>query len=315
MMHPRNTFRALSYIVVASLLAACPLAAQFGGREGDVVLFVLSHRGAANFQVAAPGATNTAANTARFKVTNTNTLPFETVLPDFPERVAQTPFREPDDLFQMITQTELEYTPRAEFTAKGKEFTLRGILRDDNVGGKEVIDFIAGGFAPFEVGVTVGPDVALVEVAVLLWRPDASTPPFRQVPMDYVGPTVPPGLTGPEYSLSLGKLPLFIPWAQMRRQYPGVGWPQGVDIKLIEEDVSIPSTIHLIRIRPGRKTPGFRISARTHFFVLQGSVDIASLGEQPTRMSQYWHSYVPANHWITLSNPQPYTGPGAGGTQ
>jgi hypothetical protein len=44
-------------------------------------------------------------------------------------------------------------------------------------------------------------------------------------------------------------------------------------------------------------------------------VDIASLGEQPTRMSQFWHAYVPADHWITLSNPRPYEGPGAGGTQ
>jgi hypothetical protein len=315
MTHRLSAIQGLCSVLFAALLTATPLAAQFGGREGDVVLFVLSHRGAANFQVAAPGATNSAETTARFKVTNTNELPFETVLPDFPERMAQTPFREPDDLFQMITQTEVEPTPRAEFTAKGKEFTLRGILRDDNVGGEEKIDFIAGGFAPFEVGVAVGPDVALIEVAVLLWRPDATTPPFRQVPIDYIGPAVPEGFTGPEYSLSLGKLPLFIPWTQMRRNYPGVGWPPGVDIKLIEEDIAIPSTINLIRIRPGRKTPAFRVTARTHFFVLQGSVDIASLGDLPTRMSQYWHAFVPANHWITLANPQPYEGPGSGVTE
>jgi hypothetical protein len=45
--------------------------------------------------------------------------------------------------------------------------------------------------------------------------------------------------------------------------------------------------------------------------VLQGSVDIASIDGPPTRMEQYWHAYVPANHWITLSNPKPYDGPGA----
>ena len=305
--------RSIAAMTVFGLMAAMPLWAQFGGDEGDVVLFVLTHRGPMNFQVAPPSASNTAATTSRFKVTNTNALPFEVVLPNFPERKAQTPFKEADDQFQMITQIEIEPTPRAEFTAKGKEFTLRGILRDDNVGGKEKVDFIAGGFAPFTPGVTVGPDAALEEVAVLLWRPDISVPPFREVPLDYIGPAVPKGQTGPEFELSLGKLPLFIAWNEMRKKFPGVGWPAGIDIKLIEEDREIPSTIQLLRLRPGKKTPAFTLPARTHFFVLQGSVDIASLNSPAASMGQFWHAYLPAGHAITLSNPAPYTGPGSTG--
>ncbi len=291
--------------LIPAMLAGClcaPLSAQFGGRDGDVVFFVLSHRGRQDFQTVAPGTANTAATNAQYKVTDTGALPFEVVLPSFPERKAQTPFRAVDDLFQMITQVEYEPTPRAEFTAKGKEFTLRGVLRDDNVGGKEKIDFIAGGFAPFTPGVTVGPDVGLNEVAVLLWRPDSTTPPFREVPLDYVGPRVPPGQTGPEFSLSLGKVPLFIPWNEMRKLYPGGDWPQGVDAKVIEEDPEIPSTIRLMRIRPGRKTPLFRVPARTHFFVLQGSANIASSGGAPVRMGRDWHAYVPAGHAISIAN-------------
>ncbi len=293
--------RFLMPAMLAGSLAA-PLAAQFGGRDGDVVFFVLSHRGRQDFQTVAPGTTNTAATNAQFKVTDTNALPFEVVLPNFPERKAQTPFRATDDLFQMITQIEYEPTPRAEFTAKGKEFTLRGILRDDNVGGKEKIDFIAGGFAPFTPGVTVGPDVGLTEVVVLLWRPDSTLPPFREVPLSYVGPAVPAGQTGPEFELSLGKVPLFTLWSEMRKLYPSGAWPQGVDIKLVEEDAEIPSTIRLMRIRPGRKTPLFRVPARTHFFVLQGAASITSAGGATTRMSQDFHAYVPANHVISIAN-------------
>lgn len=298
----RNTFQ--RFLIPAALAGAlcAPLAAQFGGREGDVVFFVLSHRGRQDFQTVAPGTANTAATNALYKVTDTGALPFEVVLPNFPERKSQTPFRATDDLFQMITQIEYEPTPRAEFTAKGKEFTLRGILRDDNVGGKEKIDFIAGGFAPFTPGVTVGPDVGLTEVVVLLWRPDSTTPPFREVPLNYVGPAVPPGLTGPEFELTLGKVPLFTKWDEMRKTYPDGAWPQGVDIKLVEEDRDIPSTIRLMRIRPGRKTPLFRIPARSHFFVLQGAANITSAGGATTRMTRDFHAYLPANHVISIAN-------------
>jgi hypothetical protein len=297
-----------SIIPLVAAMAA-PLCAQFGGRDGDVVLFVLSHRGPFGFQSVAPGSTNTAATTAQFRVTDTLSLTPEIVLPDFPERTAQTPFRAQDDQFQMITQIEYEPTVRAEFTAKGKEFTLRGILRDDNLGGKEKIDFIAGGFAPFTPGVTVGPDVGINEVAVILWRHDISGPPFRAVPNSYVGPAVPPGLTGPEFSLSLGKVPLFIPWRETRTVYPNQNWPQGVDIKEVEHDREIPTYIQLMRIRPGRRTPLFRIQARTHFFVLQGAVDIASAGGAPARMTRDFHAYVPTGHIIQLSNARAFAGP------
>ena len=61
------------------------------------------------------------------------------------------------------------------------------------------------------------------------------------------------------------------------------------------------------------KTPAFSLPARTHLFVLQGSVDLASLNAAPASMRQYWHAYLPAGHIVTLSNPRAYSGPGSEG--
>lgn len=292
---------------LGSLLAAVPAAAQFGGHTGDVVLYVLSHRGPAAFQVAAPGTRNASDAAARFKVTNAAALPSEPTVPNFP-RTAKTLFRENDDIFQLVTQAEKVVSPREEFLGKAKEFTLKGILRDDNPGGRGKLDLQAGAFIGLDGGIAAGPNLALAEVSLLLWRPDATTPPYRQVPLEYVGPRVPPGLTGAEYLVFFSKLPLFVLWGEMRKKYPGAGWPAGVDFRLIEEDASLQSTVQVIRIRAGRRTPPFRIGARTHVFVLQGSVDIAPVDGNPTHMETNWHAYLPAGFNVVLSNPAAFGG-------
>ena len=301
-------------LVLVLLVSALALEAraQFGARKDEVVIFALTNKGPMNFTIVPPGTVNRAA-TPRFEVIETAALPGEVVVPGFPERSAQTLHREPDDLFQMITQIENEPTPRALFTAKGKEFTLKGLLRDDNLGSNPPtpLDFLPGGFAPFTPGVTVGPDVALQEVAVLLWRPNSTLPPFAEVPLDFVGPAVPPGVTGPEFSFGLGVAPFFLPWTPIVKKYPNAGWPQGVDLKLLEEDLTIPSTINLIRLRPGKATPLFTIPGATHLFVLEGQVDITPAGGAPSTMKQNWYAFVPNGFAITLSNPKPYRGPGA----
>lgn len=303
--------RALTLAGLTLLAGAVTLPAQFGGGAGDVVIMVLTHRGPMDFTPASPLASNTAAVAARFRVTNTSTLPFEPVVPGFTQRRAQTLVRDPDDLFQMITQSENSVAPRAEFITRSKTLTLRGLLRDENLGGRGPLDVIPGNFATFTPGITVGPDLALAELTLVLWRPDANVLPYREVPNDYVGPAVPRGSTGPEFLVNNSKVPLFIRWEEMRKVHPTGGWPSGIDLKLLENDPSIPSTVKLLRLRAGKRMPAFSLPARTHLFVLQGNVDIAAPGATPTRMGQYWHAYLPANMIVNLSNPKEYTGPGS----
>jgi hypothetical protein len=221
------------FVSVAILAFTLEARAQFGARKDEVVIFVLTSKGPQNFTIVPPTFMNRPqpATGPRYEVIETAKLPGEVVIPEFPERSAQTLHREPDDLFQMITQIENEPTPRALFTVKGKEFTLKGVLRDDNQGSNPLtpIDFLPGGFAPFTPGVTVGPDVAMQEVAVLLWRRDALSPPFQQVPNGFVGPVVPAGQTGPEFELTLGVAPFFLPWTPIRKKYPNAGWSEAIN--------------------------------------------------------------------------------------
>jgi hypothetical protein len=293
------------------LLTAGPAAAQFGGGQGEVVLFLLTHRGATQFETNPVGAQNSPSLLSSFRVTDMETLPVEEVVPNFPARVTQVAVNEPDDRFELITQFERIEAPRTLIVGKSKVFTLAGLIRDENPGGQGPVFIVPGALAPFTPDVTVGPDTALLEFTALFWRPNPSIPPFQEVPVETVGPSpeVPPGLTGIEYQLTQARVPLFFFWKEMRKEYPGQSWPPGVFVKLIEEDVSIPSTVRLLRLRAGAKSPPFRIPARTHVFVLQGSVDIAPVGGATTHMEPHWHAYLPAGMWLTLANPKPYEGP------
>ena len=299
-------------VTIVGLIMAGSAFAQFGGDEGDVVLFVLTHRGPMNFQTAAPGAQNTGAAAARYRTTNLSGLPSEFIAPGFDARKTQIAVNEADDRFELVTQAEGIAVPRSVILGTSKVFTLQGRTRDENPGGQEAANIISGALALFTGGVVIGPEVALEQFRAIFWRPEPSGPPFREVDSSFVGPfRLPAGVTGIDYQLSIAKVPLFIRWNEMRKQYPGAGWPAGVDIKLLEEDRGIPSTIQLLRLRPGRRTPSFSLPARTHIFVLQGSAEITALGGSPTRMNPFWHAYLPAGFSISLSNPKQYQGPGA----
>jgi hypothetical protein len=273
---------------------------------------MLTHRGATQFETGPVGVQNSPALLSGFRVTDVDALPFEEVVPNFPARTTQVAVRELDDRFEMITQFEKIEAPRTLIIGKSKVFTLAGLIRDENPGGQGAVFIVPGALAPFTPDVTVGPDTALLEFTALFWRPNPSTPPFQEVPVETVGPSpeVPPGFTGIEYQLTQARVPLFLPWTEVRKRYPGQSWPPGIFVKLIEEDVSIPSTVRMLRLRPGSKTPPFRIPARTHLFVLQGSVDIAPVGGEMTHMEPHWHAYLPAGVWLRLTNPRPYGGPG-----
>src|SRR5262249_24133627 len=102
------------------------------------------------------------------------------------------------------------------------------------------------------------------------------------------------------------------------QKYPGAGWPQGVDSKLIERDVALNCQWQRIRLRPGRTTPTFRINANTHMWALTGATTITPAGGAPTVIANPGcdqpcpgtiYACVPPGFAFTLSNPKVYTGP------
>lgn len=310
-MKTRKDLRRAHWIAVAAALSsfAWPLAAQFGGREGDAVLFVVTHHGPATIDTVAPNAQNGAAQLAGYRVTDVSALPFEEVVPAFPSRRTQVARRDADDRFELITQAENVGVPTTEILTRSKVFTLSGLIRNNNDGGNEAIYLIGGALVPFTNNVTIGSEESLIEFRALFWRPEAGTAPFREVPPSFRGSNDRPGLTGLEYQQSITKVALLTPWTELRKIYPNADWPSGVFLKRLDEDSFTTSTIQLLRLRPGRKTPPFRFASRTHLYVLEGSADIAALGGATSRLAPNWHAYLPAGTAIILANPKVVNGP------
>jgi hypothetical protein len=90
--------------------------------------------------------------------------------------------------------------------------------------------------------------------------------------------------------------------------YPGAGWQDGVDQKMLETDSSINLTIRQIRLRPGTHTPPFRFAGHTHLFILQGGVTITPAGGAASPMTKYNYAYLPENFTVSLANPQQLAG-------
>src|SRR6185503_4838749 len=106
----------------------------------------------------------------------------------------------------------------------------------------------------------------------------------------------------------LVKLPALLPWSNMSGHYPGAGWKHGIDLKMLDLDVALGTTILQLRLRPGIQTPMFRIPGHTHVFVLQGSVTITAAGVNTTALQQNDYAFLPGNFAVSLANPKHYTG-------
>lgn len=301
-------------ILLAVLALWLPLAAQFGGREGDVVLYLLTSKGKMDFRTQPLSATNAPALAARFETVDTFSQPGTPIAPGFEARTRFILHNEPDDLFQYGVQAERIGTPHAQVQTTAKVFLVTGILRDDNVGsvtGKK-LDFLSGAYAPFIKDVVVGPDVAIDLIEFIFWTPRPDIVPFKAVQIGHPqSPAVPPGLTGPEYEGTFAKGAFFSAWDPFRRLYPGAGWPDGVDLKHIEEDPAFGNTTRLMRIRPGKRTPPFLIQGTTHVFVLSGNLQIIPAGAAAITLKEKQYAFVPQGFVVRLSNPKTYKGPGA----
>ena len=284
---------------------AIPLHAQFGGRPADVVLYLLSSKGEMTFQTVPASTANSASNVSRFQVVDPATKPAIPLGEGFPEQFTrQILHEESDDLFQLVTQTEGLPGLHRLFLTTYKTFVIKGLVRETETGD----DYPPGTGTTLKQGVDFGPDLALDTLQVLFWARTSTFPLVLPTPIGETGPAVPPGLTGDQYIKSLGFVPLFIPWENLRRVDPAGKWPEGVDRKLLDQDASVGSTIRLVRIRPGKTTPLFRIPAATHVFVLQGAVNLAVPGAGQFAMPQNRYAFLPPGLVFSLSNPKMYDG-------
>ncbi|MSV27577.1 MAG: hypothetical protein EXQ52_02365 [Bryobacterales bacterium] len=296
--------RSIILLPLIGLLASGLSLAQFGGREGDVVIYAVSAKGVGDPVVVPATTVNTATD---FETRDPLKMPTQPFGPDFPGEFFVTLHSEANDSFRFVIQKEDILTQHNRFLGAGKVLIMQGIDRLV-IPDKEPVDLTAGLYAPFPVGVDFGPELPILEANSFLWTAAPFFPLIQAADPSFKGSMVPADKTGSEYVLTLGQFMGIIPFKGWDKLYPNVGWPQGVDEKFVERDAALGVTVRLIRIRGGRKTPPFMIRANTHLAVLSGSVQIAPLNGTTTTLTRKQYAFVPNGFAITLTNPKEYTG-------
>ncbi|MBM3740039.1 MAG: hypothetical protein FJW39_30145 [Acidobacteria bacterium] len=287
-------------LILAASMGAIPSAAQFGGRPGETVVYMLTSKGAQDFQLAPANATNDAATIQRLDVIDVAQVRSIPLGEGFPEGFQrQIMHEEPDDLFQLVTQSAPDTGFHREFLVSYKTFITAGIVRElefDN------FDYTASSLTTLQKGVNFGPDQALITLKVLFWARDSKFPAVHELPLGTQGPAVPPGKTGEEVILGLGKVPFFIPWTPRRRA--AAGWPDGIDLKMVEQDPVEGSTIQLLRLRVGAATPPVRITGATHLYVLQGDAEFTAPGKGTFQLKPNHYAFLPRGATWRIGNPR-----------
>jgi hypothetical protein len=303
-MRSQRSFLRCFFWIIATVVPCSTVFAQFGGRPGDVVIYAVTAKGNGDFQVVPPLTTNNLPSAANFRVTPLDSVP-DAFSDPFPI-VRKVLYEQPDELFQVSTDAEGNIGLHRTFLAPTKLFSIEGTINTigDLLG--QPNNFIA-----FPQGLDVELDVVLARLMFVNWAPTHW--PFLQV-VTQRGPVGPPDLPGWVYLFQLPnavKLPSLMAWVGLSEIYPSAGWQWGVDLKMLEIDPAVGSTIRQLRLRPGKQTPLFRIPGHTHLLVLQGGVTITPARSAPIVLKKYDYVYVPQQFAITLSNPIRYEGPGA----
>jgi hypothetical protein len=294
--------------IIGLLLAALPGAAQYGGRPGDTVLYVFSSKGSGTVQTLPASTVNTATG---FYIIDPPTVTLEPFPPAFPGEFRLVLHNEPGDVFEFLLEQKDVVDPNTETIAPAKVLIGEGMLRISPTGEND-IDAPSTFFTTFPQFIEIAPHLALnAPYELVFWTNSQVFPIAIPVPTTFVSPVPPPGVSGPDYIVSQGLFPALTPWQGLNKLFPGVGWLQGTDLKLLERDNSLSTTARLIRLRPGRNTPPFSIDGNTHILVLQGSVQICPAGAQAQTLTRHQYAFVPPGYAITLSNPAVYAGPGS----
>jgi hypothetical protein len=135
--------RRTAYLILAVCLCSSLSVAQFGGREGDVVLYAVSTKGLPDFQVVPPKTVNTQTG---FEIKDPLALPRVPFEPDFPGEFYVTLHQELGDSMRFIFQKEGIVTPHNVFQGPGKLQIVEGIDRL-LIPNKSPIDLTAGLYA------------------------------------------------------------------------------------------------------------------------------------------------------------------------
>ena len=293
-------------VVLTGLLFVIASAAnaQFGGRPGDVVLFAVTANGGADLLAVPPTTTNSPQSLANFKVETSDSVPLSTSAPF--GLLRQVFYEQPNELFEVGIDAENAVGLHRTFLVPTKLFLIQGAFNPigNFVGNPNI-------FISLPQSLDVEGDISLEQFKFLIWAP--TNWPFI-APTNQRGPVGPPDVPGWLYLFQLPGglvLPSLLPWTNLSVLYPNAGWQEGVDLKLLEVDSALGSTTRLLRLRPGKQTTLFHIPGHTHLFVLQGSVSITPAGSGTVTLHANDYAFLPENFVVTLSNPQPYEGPGA----
>ena len=306
MTHTRRTLKIAGLATLAAALAS----AQWSGRENELVIYAFSKQ-KFDLQQSPVGVSN--GGKTGFVVQDSSKVAAGPLTSEFPAKRAQVLHNEPDDYFALITNLEGIISRRQENLITTKHLYLGGLLRHANTGSVSTkpLDVTGGLYVPFYPGLTQGPDVALEQPQFLLWSPSSTTPPFRAVADDAPSAFGPAGLTGVELEAFSGAAAFFVPWNPLKKFYPQQSFPQGVDFKLLDDDTTLGNRAGMIRFRPGRTSGQFTFTTSTHLFVLEGAGVVQSAGAAATAIPRGFYMFVPAGYSISISNPTPYSGPGA----
>ncbi len=299
--------RALLLATCGALVSGCFSTAfgQFGGRANEVVLYVITTKGSSTPQIVSSTTANSATGFTVIDPTTIAPTPFGSA---FPGESFVPLHLESNDNLRYIIQKENIVTQHNTFAGPAKLFIAQGMDRLV-IPNKAPIDLTAGLYAPFPQGVDFGPEVPDLEAHSFLWTPSSVFPLLQPADPSYLSPLDPPGLTGSEYVLTLGTFDALVPWVGFYQKYPNAGWPQGIDTRVLDADTTLGATVQMIRLRPGKQTPTFKISANTHLAVLSGSVQITPSGGGSTvTLTQNQYAFIPNGFAISLANPIPYTG-------
>jgi mannose-6-phosphate isomerase-like protein (cupin superfamily) len=284
------------------LALSCSAYAQFGGRRGDVVIYALTANGSGALQVTPSGSTNSPQSAAGFTVISLDSVP---VQPSGFTLQRQVFYNQPNELFQVGVDPEPGVGAHRIFLSPVKLFQFGGMTN--------AFDALVGAGNTFLAppqNLDVDGDISFETVKLLMWAP-MSWPFIAHT--NQRGPVGPPDISGWQYFFQIPgaiKLPSLMPWTNVSVVYPGARWPDGADLKLIEVDSNAGSTVQQLRLRPGKRTPLFRIAGHTHLFVLQGSATITPAGSGPVTVQTNDYVFLPENFAFTIANPAPYSGQG-----
>jgi hypothetical protein len=296
-----------------ALVAAAPsVFAQFGGFNGDAVIFMLTSTGKGGLTLASPATANSAANLNNFQIIDPSTVP---VIPAdqpgifFPQYQLKVLHDGAKDKMQLLTNAMGMPTLHHMYLITFKLFTLNGVRREYGDVGEAIMDVPQNVYASFQKGQDIGPNEALETEQALVWTSTPAFPPFVPTPRGFHGTLNGPNETGTQLLLDSATFPVEVPWAPVYKQYPSQPWKDGFDIKFIEEDDVMGSVAQMIRIHAGTTTPTFKIDGDTHFYLVQGNVNITLAGGQTVPYPYFTYAFVPGGLAFSISNPRTYNGP------